>query len=459
MKHYDAVVVGSGPGGGEVARGLNKAGLCVALVEKDGFGGVCPLRGCNPKKALLAGPEAAHLAAHLVGKGLAAAPEVDWPALAKHRDSFVEPISDMVENHYHEIGVDVYRGAASMTAPDAVRVEPSAAALEDGEEAAELAAGFIVLSPGMIPRPMDIPGSQLLSTSDDFLALDELPGRIAFLGGGFVALELAHIAAHAGARVALLSRSRPLKGFDPKLVEELVAASREPAPGPGIDLRVGPVATRLERTASGLVLQLSEGASVECDMVVNCTGRVPDLGGLGLAAGRVAAGPHGIEVNEYLQSTTNPGVYACGDAADTGLNLTPTATIEARAVVQNITGGNSAVPDYDGAPAVCFTLPPVASAGMAVEAARKFGVPHKVLEGSLASSFSWKRLGQTHGGYRIVVSEEEDRILGAHLFGHASEELINMFAAFIRLRVSLAGLRGTLWAYPTCGYYLKYMLG
>lgn len=447
MKRFDAVVVGSGPAGGEVARGLNDAGKRVALVEKDGFGGVCPLRGCNPKKVLLSAPEAVHMARGLTGLGIAEPPRVDWPALASHRDSFVEPVSDQVENHYYEVGVEVFHGAARMTGPDALVVQG-----DDGQE--EIGGEYVVLAPGMVPHRVDVPGADLLASSDDFLALDELPERIVFLGGGFVAMELAHVAALCGAEVTVLSRSRPLKRFDPTLVDELVESARHT----GIDMTIGPTIQSCLRGAGGLMVKCDDGTEVACDMVVDCTGRVPDLAGLDLDAGQVAAGEAGIEVNEYLQSTTNPAVYSCGDAAESPFGLTPTATVEALAVVENILHGNGAVPNLEGVPEVCFTCPPIASAGLAVEAAQQLGVEHSLLEGSLADSFAWKRLGERFGGWRLVVSEDEDRILGAHLFGHAAEEMINMLAAFIRLRTPLSGLRTTIWAYPTCGYYLKKML-
>lgn len=452
MKTYDVIVVGSGPAGGEAARRLKAAGKRVALVEKDGFGGVCPLRGCNPKKVLMAVPEAVHAARALAGLGIDGEPQVNWPDLSAFRDSFVEPISEQVENHYFEIGVDVYYGPARMAGPNEVAV--------NGDQ---LKAGHIVLGPGLRPRPLVVSGCEHLSTSDDFLALSRLPQRIVFIGGGFVAMELAGIAALCGAEVTVLSRSRPLKRFDPALMGTLAEAMG----AHGIDLRIGATVQSVVREGDiRLTLDSGEnqpggepaGEVLACDMAVNCAGRIPDLDGLDLESGNVAYSLHGIEVNEYLQSTTNPAVYAAGDAADTPFALTPTATIEAGALVANILEGNSAMPDYDGVPSVCFTIPPLASAGLSVEAAQQLGVEHRLLEGDLAQWFPWKRLGQRHGGYRVLVSEQKDRILGAHLLGHHAEELINTLGAFIRLRTPLSELRRTVWAYPTASYYLKYML-
>lgn len=442
MKKYDAVVVGSGPAGGEVARQLKAAGKDVALVEKNGFGGVCPLRGCNPKKVLLAAPEAVHAAKALTALGIATQPTVDWPALAAFRDSFVEPISEQVENHYFEIGVDVYYGAARMTSLDTIAV--------DGDE---IQGEHIILAPGMTPRPLPVPGSQYLAISDDFLALTDLPKRMVFIGGGFVALELAGIAVHCGAEVTVLARSKPLKKFDPVLVDKLTHALRDS----GIDLRIGATVESVVRDDE-TVLSLNDSSTLACDMVVNCAGRVPDLSGLDLETGKVAYSRHGIEVSKFLQSTTNPVVYAAGDAANTPFALTPTATFEAQAIAANILEGNKSVPDLEGTPSVCFTLPPIASAGLSVEMVQQTDIDHRVLEGDLAQWFPWKRLGEQHGGYRVIVSEKEDRILGAHIFGHDASELINSFAAFIRLKSSLAELRKTVWVYPTAGYYFKYML-
>ncbi|WP_027188919.1 dihydrolipoyl dehydrogenase family protein [Paucidesulfovibrio longus] len=447
MRQYDAVVIGAGPAGGEAASRLAKAGKSVAIVESRGYGGVCPLRGCNPKKVLLAGAEAVATAQHMRTRGVTGEVRVDWAELQAFKHLFVGPIPEEAENHYMELGADTLHGLARFTGPDSVAV--------DGPEGVEELRGeHIVLAPGMAPRVLKMPGAEHLLISDDFLDLETLPRRIVFIGGGFIAFEFAHIAARCGAEVTVLCRSTPLKRFDPVLVDELVRATR----GAGVDLRLNAPTHGVEKTPHGLRVLFGDGESVEADAVFNVAGRVPDLAPLDLGKAGIDSGKQGVLVNEFMQSVSNPRVYCAGDAAATPFALTPTATIEAVAVAENILHGNHVQPEYDGVPFVCFSIPPIASCGAQERELKARGVEYKTESRDLSKSFPWKRLGEAYARSRVFVDEKGDRILGAHVFGHNAEEIINLFALVIRNDMRLSQVRSTVWAYPTCGYYLKYMV-
>lgn len=447
MRRFDVVVIGSGPAGGEAAARLARAGKSVAIVESRGYGGACPLRGCNPKKLLMAGAETVASAKRMRTRGVRGELHVDWAELQAFKHLFVGPIPEEVENHHMELGTDTLHGVARFIAPEVVAVSGP-----DGEE--ELHAGHVVLAPGLTPRPLNLPGAEYLRISDDFLELEALPKRIVFIGGGFIAFEFAHIAAHCGAEVTVLCRSTPLKRFDPVLVDELVRATR----AEGVDVRLNAPTHGVKRTADGLRVLFGRGELADTDAVFNVAGRVPDLAALHLEAAEVEAGERGVVVNEYLQSVSNPRVYCAGDAAATPFALTPTATIEAAAAAENILHGNHARADYRGVPSVCFSIPPIASCGAQERELKANGVDYKVVARDLSKFFPWKRLGEAFGRSRIFVDEKNDVILGAHVLGHNAEELINLFALIIRSEVPLSQVRSTVWAYPTCGYYLKYML-
>ena len=442
---YDCIVLGSGPAGGEIAATLAQAGRRVAMTESRAIGGVCPLRGCNPKKVLLGAAEAVDAARKLQGKGLVGEPAVHWPELMAFKRSFTEPVPDKAGAHYESLGIDIYEGPSRLTGPH----EADA----DGEA---ISGASIAVAVGMVPRSLPIPGTELTIDSDAFLELDELPERIVFIGGGFVAMEFAHMAARCGSRCTLLVRSgRALRQFDPDLVEALLAAG----PEAGVETRLFTPTTAIERHGDGYVARGGKdgGTSFEADLVVNCAGRVPATAGLGLDAAGVEAGPGGVVVNEYMQSVSAPHVYAAGDVAATPFALTPTATIEARAAAHNILHGNQRTPDRTGVPSVVFSLPPLAAAGLSEEDARRSGMNLEVLTGDLAESFSWKRLGETHGAYKLLLDADAGVLVGAHVFGHSAEELINTFALAIRHAIPVDRLRDTVWAYPTCGYQLKHM--
>ncbi|MDD3311981.1 NAD(P)/FAD-dependent oxidoreductase [Pseudodesulfovibrio sp.] len=446
MKEYDAIIIGAGPAGGGVAEPLAKAGRRVAMIERDGYGGVCPLRGCNPKKVLMGAAEAVHMAGGLVGRGISAKPVVDWPALMRFKQSFVDPVPERARKAYADMGIDTRRGAARFTGPDRVEV--------GGET---LRADNICVCVGLVPADLPAPGGKGLPTSDDFLDLPELPRRIIFIGGGFIAMEFAHLARQAGAEVTLLNRSdRVLRRFDPLLAADLVDASRQA----GVDVRLDSPVHHVERFGEGHRVFIGKDGdeALEADAVFNCTGRRPALDGLNLDAAGVAVDRRGIKVDSRMRSVSNPAIYAVGDVADQGAALTPVATIQGAAAAANIIECGSAEVDYAGIPSCCFTLPPLAGVGLLEEEAREQGLDFEVRETDLAASFPWKRLGETHGRARVLVDAKNDRVLGAHILGHNAEEMVNLFGLAIRQGIPLSGLRNAVWAYPTCGYYLKYMI-
>ncbi|ADU62409.1 MAG: NAD(P)/FAD-dependent oxidoreductase [Pseudodesulfovibrio sp.] len=446
MKKYDVIVVGGGPAGGAVAAPLAEAGRRVMLIEARAFGGVCPLSGCNPKKALMSGAEAVRAASAMLGSGLSGRVSVDWADLMRFKQSFVDPVPAKARKAYGDKGIDTRIGSARLVGPHEVAV--------DGES---FSAPHICLCVGQKPSPLPVPGGEGMPVSDDFLSLKTLPRRIIFIGGGFIAFEFAHIARQAGAEVTLLNRSdRVLRQFDPVLTQELVEASR----AAGIDVRLNAPVQGVEQTASGYRIICGERGetALKADMAFNCTGRTAAIDGLGLDAAGVEYGQDGIAVNSRMQSVSNPDIYAVGDVADQGPALTPVATIQGQVAAANILHPNSAQVDYTGIPGVCFTLPPLAGAGLLESDAKQLGLDFTVRETDLAGSFSWKRLNERFGKARILIDEPGDRILGAHILGHNAEEIINLFALVIRQEIPLSRVKETVWAYPTCGYELKYML-
>ena len=446
MKEYDVIVLGGGPAGGGVAMPLAKGGKKVAMVEREAYGGVCPLRGCNPKKVLMSGAETVHLAGLMNGHGVVGRPRIDWPRLMEFKQTFVDPVPDKARKAYRDMGIDSLLGVARFTGPDRVEV--------NGET---LVARDICICVGQTPADLPVEGGAGLPCSDDFLDLPEMPEQVIFLGGGFIAFEFAHIARQAGAGVILVNRSgRVLRKFDPVLTQELVKASE----AAGIDVRLNHPIHKVERTGDGYRVHCGEDGVIvlEADMVFNCTGRRPALDGLDLEAAGVEYGRRGVKVDGGMRSVSNPHVYAVGDVADRGAALTPVATIQGAVAAANILEPGSAEVDYTGIPSACYTLPPLAGVGLLEEDARAQGLSFEVRETDLTESFPWNRLNATHARARVLVDEAGDRILGAHILGHNAEEMINVFALAIRQGVPLSKVRDTVWAYPTCGYYAKYMI-
>ncbi len=173
--------------------------------------------------------------------------------------------------------------------------------------------------------------------------------------------------------------------------------------------------------------------TVEADLVVHAAGRVPEIDDLDLEVADVAREQAGVSVNDYLQSVTNPAVYAAGDAAASGgFPLTPVAGMQAGIVARNLLEGNRHIPNYSGIPSVVFTTPPLAHVGLLEQAARAQNLHFATHYGDTSSWYSSQRVALPHSGYKVLVEEGTDRILGAHLLGHHAEEVINLFALAIR---------------------------
>jgi glutathione reductase (NADPH) len=231
--------------------------------------------------------------------------------------------------------------------------------------------GVVLLAVGAVPMRLGIPGEELLITSTEFLELEQLPKRIVLLGGGYIAAEFAHIAARAGADVTILEQmERMLTPFDPDLVSWLMEKFREV----GVDLRLNTRVTGLAKRGSSFLVRAranGQEQAIAADLVVHATGRVPDLDPLDLPAAGVETSRGRLKLNEYLQSETNPAVYAAGDAAGNGPPLTPVAARDGHVAAANMLGGNHQKPNYRGVASVAFTIPPIASVGMSEKQARE----------------------------------------------------------------------------------------
>ena len=439
---YDLAIIGGGPACGPAARRCRQAGWSVAIFESGLLGGVCPHTGCNPKKVLMGPAEAVGMARHLAGKGLTGEPQPDWPAMAAFTKTFTDPVAPWLAEDYRKADIEVIHARAAFTGPNTLRAGNT-----------DITAKKILLAVGATHQRFDFPGAEHLATSDDFLTLTKLPARLVFIGGGFVAFELAHLAAMCGARATILTHGdATLRRFDADAVARLVAATR----AMGIAVHVNAPVARIDKEPHGLCLCVP-GLEIAADMVVNAAGRPPHLKGLALDLANVAAGPAGIRVNEFLQSTTNPTVYAAGDCLEAPYALTPTADLESRVAAENMLTGNTTPINRTGTPSVLFTQPPLAMAGLTEADCQAQGIAYVKKEYDLSDAFPWQRLGEHPGYSKTLVSPDTDQILGAHILGHAADELINTVALAMRQGLPAKALRDAIWAYPTCSYYLRYM--
>ena len=449
MAKYDLCVIGTGTAGATVAHRLRKEGWSVAIIDKRPFGGTCALRGCDPKKVLVGVADVIDWSQRMRGRGVAGdIVRLDWPALMRFKRTFTDPVPEDREKGFQEAGIATFHGIAKFAGPNTIRV---------GDHA--LTARYIVIAVGARPRTLGIPGKEYLTTSEQFLQLETLPNRIAFVGGGYIAAEFAHVAARAGAEATIIHRGkRPLEEFDADLVMHWLQATREA----GIRLELNAAVTAVERNGNRLTVHASgekESFTCETDLVVHAAGRVPEIDELDLAEGNVKAGERGVMVNEYLQSVSNLAVYAGGDSASTdGLPLTPVAGLDGKVIAVNLLRGNQQTPDYRAIPTVVFSIPPLAAVGLREEIARDQGLKFTIKHEDTSDWYSSRRIGNKYSSYKVLIDKENDRILGAHVFGPHADDVINLFALAMRAGVKASAVRSVPYAYPSASGDIGYMV-
>jgi glutathione reductase (NADPH) len=448
MKNFDLVVVGTGTAGTNATFECRSAGWNVAIVDSRPFGGTCALRGCDPKKVLVGATEVIERTRQMAGSGISCDDvKIDWPALMRFKRTFTQPVPADREQQFLQAGIAVFHGRARFTDKTTIRV---------GDDT--LIARFVLIAAGARPATLGIDGEEHLTTSDKFLELDRLPRRILFVGGGYVSLEFAHVAARSGAQVQIVHRGvRPLERFDPDIIDRLVHATREL----GIALHLKSAVQKIEEGSSEFTVRASvDGApqTFEADLVVHGAGRVPEIDDLDLETAGVQREKHGVSVNEFLQSVSNPAVYAAGDAATKGPPLTPVAAMEGEVVAANLLKGNHRTPDLAAVASIAYTLPPVASVGLLEAAAKEKGLKFRVNHQDTSEWYSSRRLGARYSAFKVLVEDGTERILGAHLIGPHAEEQINLFTLAIRSGIRSSDIEATLFAYPTGASDLSYMV-
>ena len=447
QNEYDLVVVGSGTAAMVAAMRVREAGWRVAVVDFRPYGGTCALRGCDPKKMLVGGAEAVDHARRMHGKGVAGNTTIDWHGLMAFKRNFTDPVPQKHLQRYAAKGIDTYHGEARFIGRNRLAV---------GAET--LPFGHVLLACGAEPVPLGIPGEQHLVTNEGFLAMEHLPRRIVLVGGGYIAAEFSHIAVRAGSRVVILQQGdRMLKGFDADLVGWL----KEKFATLGIEVHTGTKVESIDETPTGYTVHAATagtGAAFDADLVVHAAGRAPALAALDLAAAGIDVEHGRLVLNEYLQSVSNPAVYAAGDAGQVGPPLTPVSSHDAKVVAANLLQGNHRIPDYTGVPSVAFTIPPIAMVGLSEEQARKRGLKFRMQSQKASDWFTARQAAEPIHGFKVLVDEETDHILGAHLVGPHADEVINLFALAIRHRLTAADLKRTMFAYPTGASDIGYML-
>ena len=448
-KEYNIIIIGTGTAGRTLAGRARFSKLKFAIIDSREYGGTCPLRGCDPKKVLAGTSEATDWNNRLIGKGAGIKEplEIDWTSLIEFKRTFTKGYPHETEKMFADMGIDMYHGRAHFENENTVIV---------GKD--KLKGEHIFLATGSKPRKLNLPGEEYLTTSEEFMETEKLPEKIIFVGGGYVSFEFAHIARRAGSEVLILHRSeKPLGTFDSDMVDMLVRASE----AAGIRILTNRPVVAVEKENDGFLVRTeynpgpqSEIHAFHADMVVNGSGRVPDIEDLLLENAGVKAEKKGIIVDKHMR-TSNPRIYAGGDCTAEGIQLTPVATLQGEVAAANILERNGAEADYTGIPSAVFTIPVLASVGIS---AAKDNDKYKVIFRDRSNWNTTRRSGAKFAASKVIIDETNDRIMGAHILGSHAEEAINIFAMAIRLRLKASDLKKIVFTYPTICSDIPYML-
>ena len=446
-REVDAVVIGTGSAGASAANALRKAGRSVAIVDERPFGGTCALRGCDPKKVLVAAAGAVDAALRYERLGIVdRVPQLDWAALARFKRTFTDPVPEQRAKAFAEAGILALHGHARFVDPQTIAVNGDA-----------FRAKHVVVAAGAAPAHV-AEGDDCLLTSDDFLDLERLPPSLLFVGGGYIAFEFAHVAARAGARVTIVHNgAEPLGGFDRDAVARLLDATARA----GIEVVLDAPVERVERSEGGITVHArgKDGPRVfQAATGVLSAGRAPNIDGLDLAAGGIERTKNGVKVSDYLQSVSNPRVYAAGDCADGGgLPLTPVAGREGETAAANIIDGNAHAIDFRGLVSMVYAIPALGQAGIGESRAKEQGRAVDVHAGDMSDWYSTRHVAAQTAYYKVVTDRGDGTILGATILGPHAQEQINVLALAIRERLPARAVMQALFGYPTGSSDLTYL--
>jgi glutathione reductase (NADPH) len=450
MENFDLIVIGSGSAGLAVAYPCRQKGWEVAVIDNKPFGGTCANRGCDPKKVLVGGADTRDTLDRFFKIGVMdQKSRINWPKLINFKQTFVKNVPKDTEDGLIKAGIKTFHGRAKFISDRAVEV--------NGEE---LSAKNIVIATGSDPAPLNIPGEELVTISDDFLNLKSLPKRIVFIGGGYISFEFSHLVNRAGSEAVILHRSeRVLSGFDPDLVNLLVKASSDL----GIKIETNTAVTEIEKTAAGFLIKTKtkEGKqkTYQADLVVHGGGRVPNVTNLDPEKAGLEYDQKGVKVDEFLESVSSPGIFSAGDAVNFGLPLTPVAAKSGQIVAHNLLNPDQKRPaNFSEIPSVVFTIPPLATVGLTEDQIKQKKLSYEVHFGDTGSWYSSKRINEPYSGHKTFIEKKTGRILGANLLGHSSEELINIFALAIAHNLTSEDLKNLVYSFPTRSSDIEYMV-
>ena len=439
-RHYDYIAIGGGSGG---IASINRAamyGQKCALIEAKELGGTCVNVGCVPKKVMWHAAQIAE-AIHLYGPDYGFDTTVnnfDWSKLVASRSAYIDRIHASYETGLSKNRVDVIRGFARFVDAHTVEV--------NGET---ITADHILIATGGRPSHPDIPGAEYGIDSDGFFELPALPKRVAVVGAGYIAVELAGVVNALGAETHLFVRKHsPLRSFDPMLSETLKEVMM--AEGPTLQTEATPKSV-VKNNDGSLTLTLEDDRSFTVDCLVWAIGREPANDTFNLDVTGVKTNEKGYIVVDKFQNTNVPGIYAVGD--NTGaVELTPVAVAAGRRLSERLFNNKPEEHlDYNNVPTVVFSHPPIGTVGLTEPQAREqYGDDNvKIYRSSFTAMYTAVTSHRQPCRMKLVCVGKEEKIVGIHGIGAGMDEMLQGFAVALKMGATKKDFDNTVAIHPT----------
>ena len=438
---FDLFVIGGGSGGIATARRAAEYGAKVGLAEDDRLGGTCVNKGCVPKKLLV---YASRFVDHFKeAEGYGWSPiqsQCDWKKLITAVNQEVDRLNGVYQRMLDGSKVEVFREFASFIDPHTLQV---------GEQ--KITADRILIAVGGYPVKPHIPGIEHAIISDDLFNLQERPKNFVVLGGGYIGVEFACLMNKLGSKVTqIIRQEKILRGFE----EDIRTEIQESMIKQGINIINCSHLMAINKTDQGLAIEVKiknkENRIIEVDaLTLAALGRMAKLDNLGLENTEVQIKHHAIAVNQYSQ-TSQPNIFAVGDCTNR-INLTPVAINEGRALADTEFGGKSRIMSHENVPSAVFSTPEAATVGLTeAQAKDKFGEEKiKVYRSKFRSMYYTLPNLDEKTLMKLVVHTETNKVLGAHMVGDYSGEIIQGVAIAVKMGATKADFDATVGIHPT----------
>jgi glutathione reductase (NADPH) len=452
QKECDYLVLGGGSGGlASARRASGLYGAKAIAVEVARLGGTCVNVGCVPKKITWYAASVAETIkeAKSYGFSVETTAPFDWPSFTKKRSAYIKRLNGIYEKNLHNDKVEYFHGLAEFVDPHTVKVT-----LDDKSEI-DIKAKKILVAVGGYPDVPKVPGAELGITSDGFFELPEQPKKVAVVGAGYIAVEMAGMFHALGTETHIFIRYDTfLRTFDPMIQEKVVAEYERQ----GIHLHKKSSIQKVEDLGNGnkkIHYKDKDGeGSLEIDCVLWAIGRSPDMDRLNLGITKVELGEKNhVKVDDF-QNTNIDHIYSLGDACDKGFELTPVAIAAGRRLADRLFGGQ---PDarlvYENIPSVVFAHPTVGSVGMTEPQARKkFGDDNVKIYTSNFTALYFSMMEQDEKGptsYKLVCVGKEEKVVGVHILGLGSDEVMQGFGVAVKMGATKADFDRCVAIHPT----------